>query len=82
LNWTVETRCVDDLVYAQGCEYTGTDRAQLLEQAKACIAERVADNEAAKEAKLPLPHPEVELLPVKDTCVQPRTEYDPDEETN
>jgi len=82
LNWTLETRCIDDLVYAKDCEYTATEREQLYQQAKDCIAERVADNEAAKEAKLPLPHPEVELLPVKDTCVQPRTEYDPDEETN
>ena len=82
LNWTIETRCVDDLVYASDCEYTGTDRAELFKQAKDCIAARVADNEAAKKAQQPLPHPEVELLPVKDTCVQPRTEYDPDEDTN
>ena len=51
LNWTVEARCSDDLVF---CKPSDAD----------CLA-----NPPAPKAS-------------KDACVERRTEYDPDEDTN
>ncbi len=64
LNWTLETRCTEDLVHVP-CSYTNPgDRPTTLAELKAC----------ADQAP--------ELPPIGETCVQPRTDYDPDEETN